>query len=592
MARPMAATERNGVYRPDRWVADSTLSARYPIYTRANVGEVFPDPVTPLTFDSGLWLAELGWRDAWVRMGAFEADEFAEDEYVQLGVVGGYCYLNASLIRLFGERAPGLSWQVMDEQFFGAQPGIPPYEEQPGDVRPDLTEQIGATFAWALSVERLSDLADLTEDMRSTKRWRDERPDLTTLTDRELIARYVELIGLHRGLFAHHLFATYMATVPVGIIQAVTAAVGRPELLMVLIAGVGEVDSAAPSMALWELSRVVAASPELSVAFDSGVTGLLERLERSGSQAAQAFLVGFRAFVHDYGSRGPNEWETRSPTWETRPELALAAIDRMRLAPDAASPDAHQSARSAERKAAAAEVLAIVAADEATHAQLAAALRAATVWLPARERTKTNNIRLIHEARMAMRELGRRAVALGAFDEVEDFGFLRLAELQGPYLTDPHRFTDEIRRRRTRYGELSDLEPAFVFVGDPPDPSTWARRGAAAFAGLGSGETLQGVPGCAGVAEGRARVVLDSNDPTALDPGDVLVAPITDPSWTPLFVPAAAVVVDVGAPLSHAVIVSRELGIPCVVSATGATRAIPDGAMIRVDGSTGLVTVL
>ena len=86
--------------------------------------------------------------------------------------------------------------------------------------------------------------------------------------------------------------------------------------------------------------------------------------------------------------------------------------------------------------------------------------------------------------------------------------------------------------------------------------------------------------------------MLDSNDPSALDPGDVLVAPITDPSWTPLFVPAAAVVVDVGAPLSHAVIVSRELGIPCVVSATGATRSIPDGARVRVDGNTGMVTVL
>ena len=56
----------------DRWVADSTLSARYPIYTRANVGEVFPDPVTPLTFGTALWLAELGWRDAWARFGAFD----------------------------------------------------------------------------------------------------------------------------------------------------------------------------------------------------------------------------------------------------------------------------------------------------------------------------------------------------------------------------------------------------------------------------------------------------------------------------------------------------------------------------------------
>jgi rifampicin phosphotransferase len=77
-----------------------------------------------------------------------------------------------------------------------------------------------------------------------------------------------------------------------------------------------------------------------------------------------------------------------------------------------------------------------------------------------------------------------------------------------------------------------------------------------------------------------------------LEPGDVLVAPITDPSWTPLFVPAAAVVVDVGAQLSHAVIVSRELGIPCVVSVTDATRRIADGTFVSVDGTTGIVTVV
>ena len=86
--------------------------------------------------------------------------------------------------------------------------------------------------------------------------------------------------------------------------------------------------------------------------------------------------------------------------------------------------------------------------------------------------------------------------------------------------------------------------------------------------------------------------MLDSHDPSALEPGDVLVAPITDPSWTPLFVPASGIVVDVGAALSHAVIVSRELGLPCVVSATDATRRIPDGALVRVDGDTGQVTVL
>ncbi|HTK61002.1 MAG TPA: PEP-utilizing enzyme, partial [Pseudonocardia sp.] len=107
----------------------------------------------------------------------------------------------------------------------------------------------------------------------------------------------------------------------------------------------------------------------------------------------------------------------------------------------------------------------------------------------------------------------------------------------------------------------------------------------------GDGDVLQGIPGCPGKARGRARVVLDSHDPTALEPGDVLIAPITDPSWTPLFVPAAGVIVDVGAPLSHAIIVSRELGIPCVVSVTDATRKIPGGAIVTVDGSLGTVTI-
>ena len=131
-----------------------------------------------------------------------------------------------------------------------------------------------------------------------------------------------------------------------------------------------------------------------------------------------------------------------------------------------------------------------------------------------------------------------------------------------------------------------------MFVGRTDGPDTWPRRDAEAADRLGAGDVLAGMAGCPGSAEGIARVVLDSNDPTALEPGDILVAPITDPSWTPLFVPAAGVVVDVGAPLSHAIIVSRELGIPCVISATGATRRIPHGARVRVDGSTGMVTVL
>ncbi len=547
------------------YVTDTDLSARFPIYTRANVGEVFPDPVTPLTSDTTLYLAELGWRDAWVRMGAFDEDEFPEGIFCQLGVLGGYCYLNASLIRLFGERAPGLSWQMMDEQFFGAQPGIPPYELMDGDERPDLAEKIGGTFGYVLSQGKLSDLTELTEDREHTIDLRLNRPDLSTLSNAELWGRYMSFVQHHRILFGHHLFATYMATVPLGIIAGVATAVGRPDLIMPIIAGIGEVDSAAPSHAMWELSRLDLDSAE--------------------------FKEGFDQFLLDFGSRGPNEWETRSPTWETRPALALSAIDRMRQAPDSMDPAIQNAIRAEQREIASAELLAIVEGDPETHGTLAAGINASHAWMPGRERTKTNNIRLIHEMRMPMRELGRRMVELGAFDEIEDFGFLKQAEME-PFLADPHSFTATIRERRTEYAALEVLEPPFLFVGSAEGPATWTRRDAVKVDQLSTGDTLQGLPGCPGSAEGIARVILDSNDPTALEPGDILVAPITDPSWTPLFVPAAAVVVDVGATMSHAIIVSRELGIPCVISATNATRSIPNGARVRVDGDTGLVTIL
>jgi phosphohistidine swiveling domain-containing protein len=545
---------------------DTQLSARFPIYTRANVGEVFPDPIAPATRSNLFWESELGWRDAYVRMGAFDADEFPAEEFCIMGVAGGYTYLNASVMRLFGERAPGLSWQTIDEQFFGAQPGIPDYREQPGDVRPDLTAKLQETFVWVFSITDVDDLDRLTEQRRRTIELREQRPDFSEMSDQEIWEYMDERRPMQRELFCEHLFTSALATVPVGVIQGIATAVGRPDLLMPLLGGVGKVDSAEPSYAMWELSRIDPTSDE--------------------------FCEGFARFQRDYGSRGPNEWEVRSPTWETDPNLALAAIDRMRRAPDAADPSEHQQHATADRERAAAELLGLVAEDPETHGQLAAAIACSVAWLPARERTKTNNIRYVHELRMPLRELGRRMVERGVFAEIEDFGFVlydESDELLGP---TPEVLTDRIRARRSDLHDLGAKVPPFVFVGETTDPAGWVRRDAVAPDRLTGGESIQGFPGCPGVAEGRARVVLDAHDPTALEPGDVLVAPITDPSWTPLFVPAAAVVVDVGAALSHAIIVCRELGIPCVVSATDATRRISDGALVRVDGNTGQVAVL
>jgi pyruvate,water dikinase len=577
----------------DRWIVDSRPSRRYPIYTRANVGEVFPDPVTPLTATIGITAeAEPGWREAFARFGAIDLDEYDPDNNEIIGVFGGYCYLNVTLSRILGVRTPGLTPEIIDTTVFGTQPGLPPYQPQPTDERPDLTERVGATLQWILTTPDLADLMREQEDMEAL---RDARPDLSSLSDEALVARLRELMSTHfRRLFGEHIFITYSATVPTGILQQAAAAAGDPTMAMRLIAGVGDVESAQPSMLMWDLGRIAAASVELTAAFEAGVSGLparLAALAEGGDEAAKRFLHGFDAFLHEHGCRGPNEWEMRSPTWETHPELALAAIDRMRLSPESSAPRVQQAERSAERESLGATLVAAMAADPEAQGQVMAALHASTVFLAGRERSKTNAIRLVHECRMAMQELGRRMVERGIFEVEGEYGMLRADELDA-FLADPAAMAEELRRREAAYEELSRLEPPFVFEGDPPPMATWPARDARAVAVAGVGDVLQGIPGCPGTARGIARVITNSHDPGALEPGDVLVAEITDPSWTPLFVPSAAVVVNVGAPLSHAIIVSRELGIPCVVSVTDATRRIPDGALVEVNGDLGTVTVL
>ncbi len=577
-------------------MVETALSSDYPFYTRANVGEVFPDPVVPLSFsfafqnENGLGGSEIGFRRAFIRIGVMEESELPPDECLFLGVTGGYCYLNASALRMLGHRAPGMTYADIDDAFFGDAPGVPEFVAREGDDRPDLTEKIGATFQWVLTTDGLPDVAAFEE---TVNRLRVERPDLSAMSDRQLLDYAWDLVDTHFGdLFAEHIFISFLATVPIGIITKVCEAVGQPTATLKLLAGLGDVESAAPSMAMWDLGRMVAASPELTALFDDGPAGLAAKLRASDLPAAVDFCRDFDLFLFAYGSRGPNEWEARSPTWETDPDLALAAIDRMRLADDAAAPNLHNMERAKEREALGAAIGEALAADPETQGQFLAALSSSKIFMPGRERTKTNCVKLIQECRMALREFGRRQVEAGHLPEDTSPSFLTRAE-QYRYIEDPSDgWYDIVSQRQAHYEEVAALQEPFLFVGEPADINDYPRRDAVTVDHSGQGETIQGVPGCPGKAVGRARVIVDSHDPSALEPGDVLVAPFTDPSWTPLFVPAGAVVVDVGAPLSHAIIVSRELGIPCVVSATDATKKIVDGSLIEVDGDTGVVTVL
>jgi len=100
---------------------------------------------------------------------------------------------------------------------------------------------------------------------------------------------------------------------------------------------------------------------------------------------------------------------------------------------------------------------------------------------------------------------------------------------------------------------------------------------------------LSGTPASGGVVSARARVILDPGG-AHLEPGEILVAPSTDPGWTPLFLTAGGLVMEMGGPMSHGAIVAREYGIPAVVGVPDAIERITTGQRITVDGSAGTIS--
>ena len=569
----------------DRWITDWEPSERFPVYTRANAGEILPNPVSPLGWDL-IWEEGVskGWADGAHRQGVFTPDESNPDQPDYIACFGGYLYLNASMIRINGERTPGLSAEAMDAAFLGNHPDVPPYIAQEGDQRPELTEKIEEVQAWVMSLEELPE--ELAEDREKILSIRSQRPDLSTASDAELVARARSLKPLVREFFEpYQVYGTMSATGPT-VLGALCGEID-PALPGRLISGLGGIDSAPPSIDMWQLSRQVNASEDLIAAFDAGVSGLMERL--SNSESGNAFLNDFLSFLAEHGARGPYEWDAASETWEVKPESALAAIDAMRHADESLSPTNRHAAAVADREAAEQEVREIFSGNDEALATLDLGMRTARVFIAGRERTKLTSMLTNHEIRLPMYELGRRMTERGVLSTPRDVFLLRDAELDS-FIDDPEQMADLIQQRSEGFAALSTLQDPFIVDGVVPPLSDWGERGIPSQP-ADAGEELAGVPGSPGIVTGKARVITDPSDPQGLEPGEILVAPITDPSWTPLFIPAAGVVVEVGAPLSHSVIVSREFGIPCVTGVFEAVSKIPNGAIISVNGVTGTVTI-
>ena len=570
------------------WMGDSSLGERFPAWTRGNAADVFPAPFSPLGKDLVLQQGmSTGLRDAYIALGALSYDEFETPATPDLfKMFGGYVYNPLTLTRILGARMPGASPEMIDKAFFDDRDEVPPYEEQPWHPSATHEAKLGESMGWAMSA---TSLPELDADRALARAQREQRPDLRTITDGAVLARARSMVPLVQQTFENAMRISSLASLGPGALDAICEGLGDKSLSIRLLAGI-EVDSAAPSHAMWALGRTAAASPTVSAAFEAGPDNVLEQLRASDSPDAQAFLADFDEFLFQFGARAQNEYDVLSVSWEVKPRIALAAIDLMRRSDGSQAPISRNTVSVGERDRVAAEVRGKIAGDPETAGLFEAALGSAQLFLSGRERAKTNVVMVINEMRVALREFGRRLVERGVIDQVEKVFMVTDAELD-QLRHHPETMTATIDERWQQFQELLDLEPVFIVNGRVPALSEMTRRGQGLVTAVAVGDVLKGAAGSGGVATGRARVVLDAADPEGLEPGDILVAPQTDPSWVPLFVAAGGVVVNVGAMGSHAMLVSRELGVPCVASVAGATELIPNGATITIDGNAGTVTI-
>jgi phosphohistidine swiveling domain-containing protein len=340
---------------------------------------------------------------------------------------------------------------------------------------------------------------------------------------------------------------------------------------------------------LWRLTEQIRDDEPSRAAFTAlAVPDLLERYrERRLPPVAQR---GLQSFLRRYGHRAVAEIDLGMPRWSDDPSHLLGVISNyLRLDTADLDPVAQFHAGQAKAEATITSLTGRMAERSRLRARLVGwTLRRVRQLVGLREAPKFLLVVALATMREHLKVIGRALAATKVIDQVDDIFFLDLGEVRRglsgedmQHLVAEHReaYKQELKRRHIPRLLLSDgTEPEAVATED-------ARADGARADGA-----LTGSPASTGTVTARARVVLDPVG-AHLEPGEILVAPSTDPGWTPLFLTAGGLVMEMGGSNSHGAVVAREYGIPAVVGVPEATHKIETGQLITVDGAAGLVSL-
>jgi phosphohistidine swiveling domain-containing protein len=504
-----------------------------------NVGEAAPGVLTPL--GATVWgiVGDAAPREVAYRIGVFDRAERipATNAAERVATVFfGRFAMKVEYMATVGDRMPGTTGEDTVKGLFGRVPESMAFA--PTRRRYPL---IAVRLPWAFlnSPRRIRQVAASTDAW-----WREQVPRLAELDRAEAIALFVQ--ALER-------FHDSMVTHTVGLLGTVQPLYDALEKLTAS-AGVGDVGALSGS-----------GGAEMAIVADIW--------------KASRGLIDLDEVVRNQGFHGPAEGELSSRVWREDPRPLQRLLAEYGARPDSADPrllEVQSRRRLPELRR---QVLAALPASKRPAASIV--LRLASRLIPLRGVGKRSFLQSIDVARGAARAAGAHMYAAGELDDPDDVFYVTVEELTGAPPVDLKELVRERKALRASY-QAFDLPGSWRGTPTPQTHSESENETPAAVTGTGVS---------AGVVEGRVRVVEDPSF-AEVQPGEVLVAPTTDPSWASIMFLSAALVVDIGGPLSHAAVVARELSLPCVVNTRTGTRALRTGDLVRVDGSAGTVQVL
>ena len=523
------------------------------LWTRRFTGERFPEPLTPLA-----------WSVVEETLSTFVGYQGVERRFFEgmpaIRSIDGYVYTNAAIFSKLAFKLPGMEPPRFLTELLG------PDEAQRFRRRVSIAPNWGLYASYfSETVLGRRDRLFAWDPLTNPKRWRSFEgasvTQLQALRNCPPGQGLDELFDLYRGYLGIHVCSLLFANMAE---QAVSSLLGTwvPERAVALHRRLVTTPPGNRTIevnkGVWELAQQVTEE-------DLSTLGQNEIPEGPGG-------IMIRDFLDRFGDRSSAAWDLYAPTWRGEPSLLVPLIRAAQLGDR--DPEAIARAQEAAFNDAVSEIRETVGG--AQRLVLLDTVRRLREYLLLRENQRFWFEKLQAAARRVFQGMGQELIRAGILEDAGDIRWMSLTEIRDQQLVS----VDELGRRKVRFNDQSRHVPP-----------TFVDHTGRALSVDADEYRLLGVGMSPGRAEGRVRIVRRMTDSVELQPGEVLVAPAIDPAWTPLFLTASAVILQLGSRLSHGAILAREYGVPAVVNVDDVLGRLRDGDRVVVDGSRGIVFI-